>query len=307
MTKNLRQPFVSLKNIAKIQNERTYQSFYKRLYMLAISRFEWEGLPETCNAEYLEKTLFRHGVAMFCKPKEMLAGTGIINVPCVPVDIMTIYEQPKSYRATAHGINTSYEAEEVVVVYNNIIDSGLNAMSSVDEIGMYAYRLMQIQRTIDININGQKFPIIVNCDEKKRLTYENLYNNYEGNTPFMIGTSGLDVDNIKAIKTDVPYLADKLNQDKLNVWNEALAFLGINSNPSPDKKERQIVSEVYSNTEQINYFAESYLLCRQNACKELKSKFDLDVTVKMRKITEEEIQGYELTGEVEESEVEENG
>ena len=287
--------------MGKLQNQRTFYSFYKKLYMLAISRFEWQGLPDTCNAEFLEKTLFHYGRAMFCKPKDAFAGTEIINVQCEQSDMFTVYEQPKAFRAVALGLQSEeYSADEVVVVYNNIVETGLSAMSTMDEIQMYAYRLMQIQRTMDININGQKYPLFIVCDEKQRLTMENIYKKYEGNEPIIYGANGIELGNIKAIKTDVPYLADRLHQDKVNIWNEALAYLGINSNPSPDKRERQIVSEVQSNSEQTNYFAESYLLCRQKACEQLNKKFGLNASVKMRKITKNEIQtdmGFEYESE----------
>ena len=55
---------------------------------------------------------------------------------------------------------------------------------------------------------------------------QNLYNQYNGNQPAIFGDKNiLDTDIIKAIKTDSPFIADKLQDYKKEIWNEALTFL----------------------------------------------------------------------------------
>ena len=115
--------------------------------------------------------------------------------------------------------------------------------------------------------------LVVN--DTQRLTMKNLYSQYDGNEPFIFGDKdSLSADTLKAIKTDAPYIADKLMEYKKEIWNEALTFLGIN-NLSLEKKERLITDEASSNNEVINMNLQSYLVPRKEACKLFNEKFGL--------------------------------
>lgn len=138
---------------------------------------------------------------------------------------------------------------------------------------LFALRLYEAERTIDVNIKGQKTPILLLIDEAQRHSLLQLYNKYNGNEPFIFGDKNALQDNqIRAIKTDAPYLADKLMDYKKEIWNEALTFLGIN-NIMIDKKERLITDEANSNNELINLNLQSYLAPRKLACEQFNEKF----------------------------------
>ena len=122
------------------------------------------------------------------------------------------------------------------------------------------------------------------CDERTRLTMENLYQKYQGNAPFIFGSSrnsDLSVTSIQAMNTQAPYLADKLYQLKTNIWNEALTFLGI-PNVSVTKKERMLSDEV--NRMQGGVFASRYSAteARKQACREINKMFGLNIDVEFR-------------------------
>lgn len=141
-------------------------------------------------------------------------------------------------------------------------------------------RLYEAERTCDVNIKSQKTPVFVLIDEKQRLTLENLYNQYDGNKPFIFGDkNNLSSEQIKAINTESPFVADKIMQYKKEIWNEALTFLGVN-NIMVDKKERLITDEANSNNELINLNLQSYLAPRLEACKQFNEKFGLTGTDK---------------------------
>ena len=63
-------------------------------------------------------------------------------------------------------------------------------------------------------------------DEKQRLLMENLYSQYDGNKPFIFGDKlQLEKGLIQAVKTEAPFLLDKIQDYKKEIWNEALTFL----------------------------------------------------------------------------------
>lgn len=109
---------------------------------------------------------------------------------------------------------------------------------------------------------------------------ENLYNQYNGNQPFIFGNKNqLNDDLLKAIKTDSPYVADKLTEYKKEIWNEALTYLGIN-NISIQKKERLTENESNENNELVNLNLQTMLAPRIEACRQFNEKYGLTGTDK---------------------------
>lgn len=138
---------------------------------------------------------------------------------------------------------------------------------------LFAYRLYEAQRTADINVIAQKTPVMIAVDERQRSMMENLYNQYNGNHPFIFGDNKqLSKDILQAIKTDAPFVADKIQDYKKEIWNEALTFLGVN-NIMEEKKERLITDEANTNNELINLNLQSFLAPRKKACEQFNEKF----------------------------------
>ncbi len=250
----------------------TANDYYDRLKMIGLSLFEWEGLPETCNVRFLEKTLFMYGRALFIKDKSL----GYLNMKCTPSGNLNTYDEPISYHAYSTVYSENYGREDCVLIRNNYLER-----PTEESILLFANRLTTAERTIDVNINAQKTPVLIRCDDKDRLSMKNLYNNYEGNAPFILGSKQLNIDGLQVLKTDAPYVADKVQAYKKEVWNEALTFFGIN-NANSEKRERLITDEVNANNEVININADAMLLTRQEACKEINDKYGLSVSVKLR-------------------------
>lgn len=181
-----------------------------------------------------------------------------------------------------HGLPSNTLDDECIFVMNNF-----ERIPTISTIGLFALRLYHAERCCDVNINAQRTPVLLLVDEKQRLMLENLYSQYEGNKPFIFGDKyQLDDTLIRSIDTKAPYIVDKLQIYKQQIWNEALTFLGIN-NLSIEKKERLITDEVNSNNELINLNLQSYLAPRLLACKQFNEKFnfigtDKEISVKVR-------------------------
>lgn len=152
---------------------------------------------------------------------------------------------------------------------------------------LFAYRLYEAERTADVNIKAQKTPIMFIGDESLKLTLKNLYNQYIGNEPVVyVDKKQIGSQNISCVKTEAPFLADKIMMYKQQIWNEALTFLGID-NISSEKKERLVESEVNSNNELVNLNLQSRLATRKYACKQFNEYFgltgtDKEIDVKVR-------------------------
>ncbi|MBO7611740.1 MAG: hypothetical protein J6T23_05970 [Elusimicrobia bacterium] len=262
-----------------ILNDATYFDYLERLRKIALSMFEWVNLPSSMNAEYLEKTLFESGVACLLNTDKYgyintnASTSGNINIYGLPTDIRCFSHDFEEERFVYHGFKNDKELSPdklAVLIYNN-----LNKQPTATTLELFALRLYEAERSCDTNIKAQKFPLIILCDEKSRLTMENVFNQYDGNQPAIYGDKqNLDINDIKAIKTDAPFVADKLIDYKKEIWNEALTFLGIN-NIMVDKKERLVADEANSNNELINLNLQSYFAPRQKACEQFNELFGL--------------------------------
>lgn len=249
-------------------NNGTYKQYYNRLVELAISMFEWKNLPDSVDARFLELCLFVDGQAIFFYDEEL----GYLTLQNAMNGGFNVYRIPVNRRAYAvNGYNRELNEKNSVIIFNNY----LHTNSQLDAV-MFAKRLYNLDRAIDVNANAMKTPIIIKCDETQRLTMLNLYKQYDGNEPYIFGDKSINTNAIQVFKTDAPYVADKLYQLKNQIWNEALTYLGI-SNINVQKKERLITDEVTRNQGGTIASRYSRLNARRDACKQINDMFGLDI------------------------------
>ena len=249
-------------------NNATFRQYYNRLVELSISMFEWKNLPETIDQRFLELTLFTEGQAVFFEDEVM----GYLTLQNAMGGGFDVYRIPTKRRAYAvNGYQKELNENDSVIIYNNYLHT-----NSMLDVQMFAKRLYNLDRAIDVNANAQKTPILLLCDDSERLTLENMYMQYDGNKPVIKGVKGLNPNAFSVLKTDAPFVADKLYQLKTQIWNEALTYLGI-SNINVVKKERLITDEVTRNQGGTIASRYSRLQSRREACKKINKMFGLDI------------------------------
>lgn len=253
-----------------IQNTETYEMYYNRLRDYAISMFEWEGLPDSINERFLEIKLYEEGKVVFFEDPDM----GMLSLP-VTYGQLNVYGEPVNYKAVSIGYNRDLTIDDAVIMYANYSRKPIDYI-----IRQYARRLMQVERTMDVNIHAQKTPVLVLTEEEsQRLTMKNMYMQYDGNEPFIFAyKKGFNPDSVTVLKTDAPFVSDKLMEYKHNLWNEAMTFLGV-GNAKQDKKERLVSDEVSANDEQIEGARFIMLKARQEACKKINDMFGTNISV----------------------------
>lgn len=252
-------------------NNRTFNAWYNRLKEIAITCFTWENLPETIDKRFLELCLFERGMCLFFNDEDL---GGYLALNTTIGGKLNVYNIPVERRAYAtNGYNRNMTEKDSVLIWNNYIHC-----NSVDDILMFAWRLTNIDRTIDVNVNAQKTPVLIKTTENQRLTVQNVYMKYEGNQPVIVGDKNLDDNGIQVLKTDAPYVSDKLTDLKVQIWNEALTYLGI-PNVSFNKRERMIKDEVQRTQGGVVASRFSRLKAREEACEQINTMFGLDLSV----------------------------
>lgn len=275
-------------------NNFTYRQYYNRLVELAVSMFEWKNLPESVDARFLELALFTDGKAIFFKDEVL----GYLGLRCTTGGVWDVYNVPTERQAYAsNGYRNNLNQDNSVIIFNNQLRT-----NSILDVEMFAMRLYNIDRAIDVNVNAQKTPILVACDESERLTLMNLYKQYDGNEPVIYGTSAIKPDSLKAISTEAPFVANELYGIKTQYWNEALTYLGI-SNVNFQKKERMVSDEVVRMMGGVIANRYSRLNARKKACEQINEMFGLDMDVRYRDDFREFDEELVYDGETGENEV----
>lgn len=269
MAKRKRTPWASFD-----LNNRTYTHYYNRLTELAISMFEWRGLPDSIDPRFLELTLFSDGMAVFFKDDVMDKYLALQTMIGGNLDVYRIPKIRTAY--AANGYNMKLDERNSVIIFNNMLHT--NCLSDIE---LFAYKLYECDRTMEVNIKAQKTPVMITCDENQRLTMKNLYAQYDGNEPFIFGGKDIDMKKVQAITTGAPYVADKVYETKTQIWNEAMTYLGI-SNVSMIKKERMVTDEVSRNMGSTVASRYTRLEMRKQACKQINKMFGLNIDVEYR-------------------------
>ena len=266
-------------------NSIAQQYYLSRLSELAMSMFKWKELPDSIDPRFLEYTLFYEGAAVFFKDKDLtvrnlakreqnpLTGTYLALQVVLGGDL-DVYRVPNNRKAYAvNTYNKKLTADDSVIIWNNML-----RLPEYGRMMFYAEKLAQIDRAIDVNVKGQRFPIAILCDESQRLTMKQVYKQYDGNEPFIFGDKSLDLSGIQVINTGSPYVADKLQQLKNNIWAEAMMCLGIPNSPS-EKKERLVANEAKVSQGGTLASRSSRLEMRKRACDEINKMFGLAIDV----------------------------
>lgn len=257
----------------------TFQDNLLRLSMLAQTVFKWKGLPNGIDEKHLERYLFNEGRCMFHKDPKV----GWIITKCNDAGTLNFYDEPTGLipvATNAQDLDLSERAPGVdcVLIYNNDY-----AYPTARTILMYAARLTEMQRTIDINIHAQKTPVLIKASDKTRLSAKQVYKQWSGFEPLIITDKNLtDGVEMEVLSIAAPIVFDKLAIEKNKLWNECMTFLGIN-NANMDKRERLVDDEVQANNEQIGYSAEVMLKSRQRAAEAMSELCGTTITVELRR------------------------
>ena len=260
---------------ALLLNNQTYIDYLERIKKICLSMFEWENLPSSMNARFIEMCLYYNGQAALLYDDDygyintMACDGGYINIYGLPTEI-NCYSYRFNQRRTLFMQDTGEEkGKECILVMNNY-----ERVPTAATVNLFAMRLAEAQRSADINIKSTRTNLLITTDQKQYMTLKKLYEEYDGNTPVIFADKNLITpEAVKAMKTDAPFIAKDIMDYKRDIWNELLTTLGI-ANLS-EKRERMVTDEIDSNNELVNLNLQSMLIPRKEACRQFNEKYGL--------------------------------
>lgn len=244
------------------------QDLITNMYMrvlteLAVNRFKWIGLPDTVDARFLEMSLFTNALCLFYWDSDYsrylalrASGSGRRNMYDNPTEF-TVWGAP-GFTGKRLG------PTECVPIWANYM-----RVPDLDIVTVYATKLADIDRTIEINSHNMRYTKAINSDENSVLSWTNILKQYDGGEPLLLGTKGMDFTEAKTLDLGVePRTLDGLMLARTQMWNQCMTLLGIN-NANQDKKERLVADEVAANDEQVSASKSVNINARRQACEQI--------------------------------------
>ena len=257
-----------------VKNDLAALSWLNRLVELNLCAFKYENVPETIDLRYLEKTLCEKAAVVWFR--DDVTGE-LLALQAVSSGGFDVYGNPMRRQAIGYnGYNRQLSYEDSVIMWNNY-----QRVPSFPVLLNYARVLADLDRTIEVNVNGQKTPKIIRCTKDQYLTFKNLQLKSDGNQNWIFMDNDLNPDALSVFDMTVPFVADKLYNIKNRIWADALSFIGIPAN-SIEKAERVNLLELELSNASTEAQRYTKLISRQEALKRVNEKFGTDIKVSFR-------------------------
>ena len=274
-------PFIPKKKSARFLNDLAFQEVFFRITNVALSRFKWNNLPDTCNERALEMTLYYYGVALFFND----ANLGYAHTPVNLIGPFNIYYESIRRFAYSFQYNKEYSIDNSVVIRCN------KTMTPDYFVTMnYAAKIADAMRSIDVHTQTIKRPYALACREKDRKSVEAAINNVSDNEVAIFGTNEImDGKNISVLNLNTQCFLSDMWANVKNYFNQCYSALGVN-NSFTEKRERMIVPESTGEANVIRHTLESEYEERKRACELINKMFGLNIDVKINEEIFEEVE-----------------
>jgi len=276
---------------AKLSNNQTNNRQFalelmhrRTLGELCMNRFEWKGFEGTgVDIRYLEMMLYMHGLSVVFRDTNVRDNQGrfqsvgtdqIFALMAAPSGVKNLVDNPTHF--TLSGPN--FQGRRLSIAHCVPVWSNYFRTADVDIVSIYAKKLAEIDRTIEINAKNARRSKVLTYNENTQLTAKNInemIDRGEGSIPVNFQLGEL----ITAVDLGVdPKGIEVLSIVRARLWNEAMGLLGIN-NANHEKKERVQAAEVQANDDQVGSSRRINLNTRQDAARKISKMFDLNVSV----------------------------
>ena len=256
-------------------NRRTRLLFQEWILQLAINRFRWVGLPDTCDARALELALHRNGSAAICYPSSNDLPPIWYSLPAVKDGKLTAYNKPTAWKVNGLAGGTHFKSDWEHGAWLYYSQSRFDIWNAIQ---LFSTRLAHLTRTEDINLFHQQMPLLIIGDDEMRRDMANIFKQISGGEPAIIANKTFDNLEITTIPVQQEYIGLDLHLALQNHWNTIFRYLGI-EHLAFEKSERMISEEVRGNSYPTNLMLLDCLQARRDAAKWLNDNFGMQVEV----------------------------
>lgn len=248
----------------------------RKLLEMCMARFDWKGLPDEVSIRNLESALLYRALSIFYLNKRNRMFYALYGSPAGHLNLQ---QDPTRFLAYGNGVvpNRFLEADECVPIWANKM-----RYPDIDIVRIYASRLAELDRTIEINSKNARMTKMLFATEETQLSVENFNREVEAGNNAVIVQGGLETslaDSLTSLDLGIdPRQIGELSILRGRIWNELMTLLGIN-NANQDKKERLVAAEVSGNDDMVETIRMTNLAERKVAAEKINEMYGLNVTV----------------------------
>ena len=247
-----------------LQNYAQFWDSFEKLSNTGINRYKITGdYPDTLDERTILQSLFWYGAF------GLVNDNGVwLSLPAMPASDLTVYGYPRKINVFGkNGYNKTFE----IIQYNGeekAVNEGISDIELYNKRGfwimekkliyplartaiIYAERIADSLRSLDVMRIKMKNPNVVFCVEEMRRTVEEYFKNVKENDDLVVTTGVFDPAKVKVESMEFNPETVKVMRELVE-WYEGKynSYCGINSNPASDKKERLLVDEINANDEE---------------------------------------------------------
>lgn len=280
---------ITIKQKAKIRSTQEYEQTLMHLINSRVSQYKWEGLPDTCNARFLELCLLR-GSALMAKE-----GSNFLTLAAAPSQGVNLYGD--TVTAYGYGMNGYNKEYTLYVDGDNYSTPGQISAGQPDavlcrdnplmypEIGLLiatADRMTYTMRSLDIVNTNLRTPTIIEADPKEVKSIKDMYNQIDDGVPAVFARRDNIVKNAELYSVGQdPATLKALWEHYQKLENNYRERVGIQTNADTDKKAQISEDEINSNNQAISMSQNIYLAERQKFCEKINKVWGLNVKVSL--------------------------
>lgn len=255
------------------------QEFANWILSLCLIRYEWVGLPESCDERYLETSLALTGCATICHKERM---------PGVPMTLKAgAFSKYNAYNNPVEWMAMGDNGEEFFPV-----KAGVNGVFVWDRYSRLCFwpklyrlagKLARYSRTEDVNLFQQFTPSIVTAPEEKILDVQTAFASFASGQPAIVGYDGLaDIisKGINVIQLGVEWKGEQFQRGALGVWSEIFRLIGI-PHVMFEKNERMNNDESQTGYTPARLMLDDGLKARQKAAEEYNKLANTNISVRI--------------------------
>lgn len=257
------------KMTASALNNQQYAEIFNRIINIALSRFKWNNLPETCKPEILEETLLFYGSALFFNDPIL----GFVHTPCNLPGPFNIYYESTRREAYSFNYREWYTLEDSVLIKANH-----SMFPDYLTVWNYTPKIANCLRAIDVHTETLKRPFMITAPDKVVSSVKKIISDIADNQVAVVGEKIGEDGEIKVhLLSSVSNLTDMWANVK-NYLNQVYSSLGV-KNSYTEKRERMITAEAEGEGNAIRHTLESELGERKLACERINRMFGLNISV----------------------------
>ena len=260
---------------AKYLNDTQCLDIFNRITNIALARFKWDGLPETCRPDVLEETLYFYGKAVFFEDPDL----GFIHTPVMLPGPYNIY-----YESTVREAYSFADYRRRLNLDDSVlIKSNFTMSPDYFTTWVYTPKIANTIRAIDVHIETLKRPYMIKCQEKEKNSVKQALKGISDNEIAIVGDKFADVNSLQVLNLVSKSYLQEMWASVKNYFNQCFNSLGVKNNYT-EKRERMITTEAEGEGNSIRHMLESELDERKRACEEINRKFGLNVSVEANEL-----------------------